>query len=144
SSCHDPNYAYAAPNDLPVQPGGPSMTDSGTRAVPSLRYKEYTPPYADLLDNPDGVSAPGPGGGLTQDGRARTLSEQAEIPLLASNEMANKTPEDVVRKIQSSQYRSLFQQAFGDDIFKDVTSAFRKAADALEAYQLEDESFHPY
>ena len=53
---------------------------AGTRAVPSLRYKEFTPAYADLLDNPDGVSAPGPGGGFAWDGRADTLAEQAKTP----------------------------------------------------------------
>ena len=45
---------------------------------------EYTPPYSDLLDNPDGISKPGPGGGLTLDGRAPTLADQARIPLLAA------------------------------------------------------------
>ena len=59
------------PTISPCSCGGPTLSDPGTRAVPSLRYQEYTPPYADLLDNPDGISAPGPGGGLTQDGRAR-------------------------------------------------------------------------
>ena len=77
------------PNELAVQPGGATLTAAGTRAVPSLRYQEYTPPYADLLDNPDGISAPGPGRRLHADGRAATLADQAGIPLLAANEMAN-------------------------------------------------------
>src|SRR5262249_32160505 len=92
ASCHDPAHAYGPPNDLAVQPGGSKMSDAGTRAVPSLRYQEYTPPYADMLDNPDGISAPGPGGGYTLDGRAPTLAAQAKIPLLAANEMANRSP----------------------------------------------------
>ena len=87
ASCHDPDHAYAPANSLAVQPGGRTLSLSGTRAVPSLRYKQVIPPYADLLDNPDGVSQPGPGGGFTQDGRAPTLADQARIPLLASNEM---------------------------------------------------------
>jgi cytochrome c peroxidase len=57
-------------------------------------YKEYTTPYADLADNPDGVSGTGPGGGFTWDGRAATLADQARIPLLASNEMANASEAD--------------------------------------------------
>ena len=76
ASCHDPNFAYGPPNNLAAQLGGPNLTDSGTRAAPSLRYQEYTPAYADLLDNPDGISAPGPGGGYTWDGRADTLAQQ--------------------------------------------------------------------
>jgi cytochrome c peroxidase len=144
STCHDPNYAYAPPNSLAVQPGGPNMNVAGTRAVPSLRYKDNTPPYSDLFDNPDGISAPGPGGGFTQDGRAPTLADQAQIPLLAANEMANTSTADVVTKIQKSTYATLFQQTFGDAVFDNPQKAFAFAMKALQAYQLEDVSFHPY
>jgi cytochrome c peroxidase len=109
-----------------------------------LRYQEYTPPYADMLDNPDGISTPGPGGGLTWDGRAATLADQAQIPLLAPNEMANRSGADVVRKIRQSAYAGEFTDAFGAAAFDDVRGAFRKALEALQAFQLEDPSFHPY
>ena len=144
SSCHDPDHAYAPANGLDVQPGGKTLALTGTRAVPSLRYKEYMPPYADLLDNPDGISAPGPGGGFTQDGRAPTMAEQANIPLLSANEMANKNDAEVIEKIRASDYAELFQQAFGADIFALPKTAFRKAGEALQAFQMEDYSFHPY
>jgi cytochrome c peroxidase len=144
ASCHDPNHAYGPPNDLAVQFGGPALLDSGVRAVPSLRYKEFTPAYADLLDNPDGISAPGPGGGFTWDGRANTLAEQAKIPLLSSFEMANASIAEVVAKLKSASYAALFQQAFGNQAFDDAGAAFNNALAALQAYQLEDPSFHPY
>lgn len=144
ATCHDPRFAYGPSNGRAVQLGGPTLSDWGTRAVPSLRYQEYTPAYADLLDNPDGISAPGPGGGLTQDGRAASLAEQARIPLLAGNEMANKSPSDVVRKIQRASYAGLFQKAFGRSIFTKSSVAFARALEALQAFQLEDSSFHPY
>ncbi|HEY0340945.1 MAG TPA: cytochrome c peroxidase [Steroidobacteraceae bacterium] len=144
SSCHDPDHAYAPANDLAVQVGGKSMQQLGTRAVPSLRYKEYMPPYADLLDNPDGISAPGPGGGFTQDGRAATIAEQAKIPLLSANEMANKDGAEVIAKIEKSDYAELFRQAFGADTFADPQVAFQKAGEALQAFLMEDYSFHPY
>ncbi|HZZ91844.1 MAG TPA: cytochrome c peroxidase [Usitatibacter sp.] len=144
ATCHDPAHAYGPANGLAAQPGGPHMDRIGTRAVPSLRYQEYTPPYADMLDNPDGISAPGPGGGFTQDGRAPTLAAQARIPLLARDEMANRAPEDVVRAIERSDYASLFRRAFGDDVFHDRKRAFKEALVALQAFQLEDDSFHPY
>ena len=120
ASCHDPKAAYGPPNDLAVQMGGPNLDLAGTRAVPSLRYKDATPPYADLLDNPDGISAPGPGGGFTWDGRAATLADQAQIPLLAANEMANAGPADVVARLQAAPYADLFRQAFGNNAFSDV------------------------
>ena len=143
ATCHDPAHAYGPSNDLPVQFGGPALKDPGTRAVPSLRYSEYTPPYSDLLDNPDGISKPGPGGGFTLDGRAPTLAEQAAIPLLAANEMANRDAADVVSKLKASHARA-FEAAFGVEIFADTNRAFRSALEALQAFQLEDDSFHPY
>jgi cytochrome c peroxidase len=144
ASCHDPDHAYAPANGLAVQPGGKDMKLAGTRAVPSLRYKDFVPPYADLLDNPDGVSAPGPGGGYTQDGRARNRAEQAEIPLLSPNEMANKNGAAVVAAIHASSYADRFRQAFGADIFDRPKDAFAKAKEALQAFQTEDYSFHPF
>ncbi len=144
ASCHDPAHAYAAPNGLPVQAGGPRMTHAGVRAVPSLRYKEATPPYADMLDNPDGISTPGPGGGLTQDGRAATLAEQARIPLLNPIEMANRNPADVVARLRKTAYAGDFRAVFGMNAFDDPERAFDGATRALQAFQLEDPSFHPY
>jgi cytochrome c peroxidase len=144
ASCHDPAHAHAPPNNLSVQIGGERLRTPGVRAVPTLRYQEYTPPYEDMLDNPDGISTPGPGGGHTQDGRAATLAEQAKIPLLAKHEMANKSAEDVVRKLKASPYAEQFRQVFGADIFSNGKQAFLRALDALQAYQLEDNSFHPY
>lgn len=144
ASCHDPDNHYAPANALAVQLGGPALNKQGTRAVPTLTYKDFTPAYADLADNPDGVSAPGPGGGFTWDGHAATLAEQAPIPLLSPIEMANKSFLDVVAKLQTSAYAAQFREAFGADAFKNPIKAFGFAMAALQAYQIEDPSFHPY
>jgi cytochrome c peroxidase len=145
ATCHDPDHAYGPPNDLAVQLGGPKGDQPGIRAVPSLRYKEYTPPYADLLDNPDGFSAPGPGGGFAWDGRADTLAEQAAAPLLSPFEMANASAADVVAKVRATPYAATFARAFGGDgIWKSDDAAFKGVLAALQAFQLEDTSFHPY
>jgi cytochrome c peroxidase len=144
ATCHDPAHGYGPPNALAVQRGGSTLRDSGTRAVPSLRYTEFTPPYSDLLDNPDGISRPGPGAGLTWDGRAATLADQAAIPLLAANEMANRDAADVVNKIRAASYAKEFENAFGRGIFLDTAHAFESALAALQAFQIEDDSFHPY
>jgi len=144
ATCHDPSSAYAPPNALAVQFGGTRLDQLGTRAAPSLRYKEYTPPYADLLDNPDGISVPGPGGGFAWDGRAATLADQAQIPLLDAREMANASAADVVAKLQAAGYADLFRTAFGATAFADTTTAFASARAALQAFQMEDASFHPF
>jgi cytochrome c peroxidase len=142
STCHDPAHAYGPPNGLAVQRGGPAGDRPGTRAVPSLRYKEYTPSYADLLENPDGMSAPGPGGGFTWDGRASTLAAQARLPLLSPLEMANDDPAQVVARVNAAPYAALFHQVFGAQA--EGPAAFDSVLAALQSFQLEDPSFHPY
>ena len=144
ASCHDPANHYAPANDLSVQLGGPKLKHMGTRAVPTLTYKDFTPAYADLAENPDGISLPGPGGGFAWDGRASTLAEQARIPLLSPIEMANPSWQSVVAKLKTAPYAPLLLQAFGADVFKNPKAAFAKAMEALQAFQLEDPSFHPY
>jgi cytochrome c peroxidase len=144
ATCHDPDHAYGPPNDLAVQLGGPDGRTEGLRAVPSLRYKEYTPAYADLLDNPDGISAPGPGGGFAWDGRANTLAQQARLPLLSPAEMANASADEVVRKIAAAPYADRFRAAFPGLAWTDTARAFDATLNALQSFQLEDSSFHPY
>jgi cytochrome c peroxidase len=144
ATCHDPDHAYGPANDLAVQLGGPKGTSPGLRAVPSIRYKEYTPGYADTLDNPDGVSQPAPGGGFAWDGRADSLAEQAKAPLLSPFEMANSGPADVVVELRASPSAAAFVQAFGPRSLDDVNAAFDKVTQALQAFQIEETSFHPY
>src|SRR5262249_44031437 len=91
-----------------------------------------------------GISANGPGGGFTWDGRANSLAEQAAIPLLSSFEMANASAAVVVAVVQSSSYAALFQQTWGADIFNDPATAFTDSELSLQAYQLEDDDFHPF
>ena len=120
ASCHDPNNHYAQSNTLPVQLGGASLATPGLRAVPTLTYKQYTPPYDDNAANPDGVSTNAPGGGFTWDGRADTLAQQVSIPLLSSFEMANSSQAAVVTVVQNASYAALFQQAYGPDAFSNA------------------------
>ncbi len=144
ATCHDPGHAYGPPNGLAVQLGGPQGTAPGLRATPSLRYKEFTPGYADLLDNPDGFSQPGPGGGFAWDGRADSLAEQARAPLLSPFEMANAGPAEVVSRLRASPSAAAFIRAFGAASLANVDVAFNKLSLALQSFQIEDPSFHPY
>jgi len=143
SSCHSPQYAYGPPNSLSVQLGS-DPTRTGTRAVPSLRYKDATPPYADNAANPDGVTGNAAGGGFMWDGRAATLASQALLPLLNPLEMGAASKADVVAAVQAGSYADLFRKAFGADAFGDVDTAFANLGAAIQAYETEDLSFHPY
>jgi cytochrome c peroxidase len=144
STCHDPSNHYAPSNALSVQLGGPNLTTPGFRAAPTLTYKEFTPAYSDNAVNPDGVSANAPGGGFTWDGHANTLAEQVTQPLLASFEMDNASAAAVIQVVQNASYAALFQQAFGATVFSDTNTAFLDVGLALQAFQLEDPSFHPF
>ena len=143
ASCHSPQYAYGPPNSLSVQLGS-DPTKAGTRSVPSLRYKDATPPYADLADNPDGVTLSAAGGGFMWDGRAATLADQAALPLLNPLEMAAPSKATVVAAVQGGTYADLFKQAFGADVFGNTDTAFANIGTAIQAYETEDISFHPY
>lgn len=137
ASCHDPASAHAQTNSLAVQLGGANLDVPGFRAVPSLRYLNLTPAF--FFDR-DGT----PTGGFNHDGRAQTLAEQAARPFLAPHEMANASKADVIARLKHTPYAAEFQRAFGTDIFADPDSAFDRVLFALQQYQKEDESFHPF
>jgi cytochrome c peroxidase len=149
ATCHSPAHAYGPPNSLAVQLGGPELKLQGMRAVPSLRYVlNRTPlwnkPY---VNNPAERRIEGdqpPAGGFGWDGRFRTLHEQGTFPLLAGNEMANAGPEDVAAKLARAAYAGEFRRLFGAHIFDDPAQVYAQALLALERFQLEDPSFHPY
>jgi cytochrome c peroxidase len=142
ASCHDPSYAYGPRPGQALARGGPAMDQFGTRAVPSLRYLHGVPAFAEGHRFPDGDT--GPIGGLTWDGRAATLWEQARIPLLAANEMANDSPKAVVAKLARAPYAAQFRAVFGARIFATPERAFAGALKALEAFQQLPEEFFPF
>jgi cytochrome c peroxidase len=146
ASCHDPAHAYGPPNGLAVQPGGPALERSGTRAVPSLRYLRFTPQFSRHLAQPssDGVEDEGPAGGFTRDGAAQTLREQALLPLLNPFEMANADVAAIEAKLRKASYAAQLRSVFGDDVFARPGAAAAKAAIALQAFQEQDASFEPY
>jgi cytochrome c peroxidase len=149
ASCHSAAHAYGPPNGRPVQLGGPGLDAQGLRAVPSLRYTlNRTPQWTkSFVANPAERILEGdepPAGGFGWDGRFNTLHDQAQFPLLAANEMANADPQDVVRKLQRAKYAEDFRRVFGQHIFDDPAEAYTRALLAIERFELEDPSFHPY
>jgi len=146
ASCHSPDHAYGPPNGLAVQLGGPDMLHAGTRSVPSLRYLSFTPLFSRHFYTPasEDTEDEGPTGGFTRDGAAASLHEQAAIPLLNANEMANSNPAAVVDKVRRGPHAREFAQVFGAQIFSQPEQVFKSIGLALEAFQNEDASFHPY
>jgi len=142
ATCHDPRYAYGPPPGKAIALGGPGMNRPGKRAVPSLRYLHGTPAFQEQHHFVDGDV--GPIGGLMWDGRAANLQEQATLPLLNPDEMANVDVSDVVGKLRRAAYAQQFRAAFGADIFKDPQRAFAAGLRALEAFEQTPEEFYPY
>lgn len=149
STCHDPRYAYGPPNGSAVQYGGPDLKSAGFRAVPSLRYVlNYVPVWTHVLPtNPieqftetDEV----PAGGFTWDGRFNSLHAQAMLPFFSAQEMDNSSAEDLAKKLSQAGYAGDFRAVFGRDIFDHPRKAAESATLALEQFELQDASFHPY
>jgi cytochrome c peroxidase len=149
ATCHDPRYAYSPPNGLAIQLGGTDLKSPGVRAVLSLRYTlDRTPQWTHVrayseteqLTETDSV----PTGGFTWDGRSNTLHDQAMFPLFAPNEMGNRNAAALAAKLAHAPYAPLFTAIFGKDIFNNPAQAVAKVTEALERFELEDGSFHPF
>ncbi|WP_158752411.1 cytochrome-c peroxidase [Acidobacterium sp. S8] len=149
ATCHDPAHAYGPPNGLAVQLGGPGMDRQGARSVPSLRYDLNRTPIwnKEFISNPAERTLEGnepPAGGFGWDGRFNTLLDQASFPLLTPTEMANASPDEVVARLKRATYADDFRKAFGARIFENVSQAYAGMRLALERFELDDPSFHPY
>jgi cytochrome c peroxidase len=149
ASCHSPEHAYGPPTGRAVELGGPALDREGARAVPSLRYTlNHTPVWhQEFAANPaeryrDGKEPPT--GGFGWDGRFDTLHEQAAFPLLAPNEMANSSPEDVAAELRAAPYAPELRALVGARDFADPLRLYSLALRAVERFELEDRSFRPF
>lgn len=147
ASCHDPGRAFGPPNALSTQPGGRDLALRGRRAAPSLMYLQDAPPFTahrfDAEESNDDSVDLGPVGGLTWDGRVDRGRDQARIPLLSIDEMANAAPADVVRRASQAPYAEEIRRLGGSDIFRRPDAAFSVITRALGAYE-QDPVFYPY
>jgi cytochrome c peroxidase len=146
ASCHDPANAYAAPRAAGVVVTGGAQADrAGLRTVPSLRYLADTPRFARHTYRDTGSEREdlGPAGGFMLDGRADSLQAQALLPLLDPAEMANASVAELAVRLRRTRYFGEFARVFGAGV-RDPQSLAGEAAAALERFQLEDPSFHPY
>lgn len=145
ASCHAPSNGFSPANAAPVQMGGPKLDRPGVRAVPSLTYIEATPAFTehefDGEDEGDPSVDNGPTGGLNWDGRADRGRDQARIPLLAPNEMANESSAAVVAAVRAAPYAAEVAALAGA---KDDATLFRTIVAALEAFEQDPATFYPY
>ena len=150
ASCHSPSHAFGPANVLLAQPGGPQSNRFGFRNTPSLRYIHSPIAFTEHfyeLEVTGGKDDEGPTGGRTWDGRVNTGHDQALMPLLDSNEMANADRSEVVEKLRKSPYADEFRKAMsapGEDVFDDTDAVIGWLTVALEAYEQDPADFHPF
>lgn len=150
ASCHSPNHAYGSPNHLMTQLGGSAMNRMGFRNTPSLTYLQSLVKFTEHFYEPEvtgGQDDEGPTGGRMWDGRVNTGHEQALIPLLDANEMANLSFADVVEKIAKSNYAEEFKHTFsqsGENVFDNPDAVLGWMTLALEAFEHSPADFHPF
>lgn len=137
ASCHNPDNAHGPSDGLAVPLGGVDGKVAGFRASPSLRYMQQTPAFHFEADGT-------PVGGFNRDGRAATLQDQAERPMLAPHEMANASKADAVARLRNAAYADQFRGVFGAAIFDNVEQAFSRMQFALQQFEKEDPRFHPF
>jgi cytochrome c peroxidase len=137
ASCHSPQHAGLAPNQLPVQLGGPDLNLQGFRNVPATTYARFTP--AATVDSAGKLH-----GGQLLDGRALDLVAQAALPFVSANEMANSSNSDVSAKLQRAPYFGQFKAAFGSAILSSPDAVVAAMTQAIAAYERTDPSFAPF
>lgn len=148
ASCHDPALGFAAPNALSVQLGGPNRRRPGLRSVPTLMYGQQTPPFTEHFFDPDEEGDEsvdqGPTGGRDWDGRVDRARDQARLPLLDKNEMANASTAAVLKSVARGASAADFLRLYGRTIFSDTGRAFAAIGQALEFYQQTPAVFSPF
>jgi len=147
STCHDPKYAYGPPPEgVMIQVNGKPVPLVTARAIPSLKYLQTVPPFAEhhFDEAVDESVDQGPTGGHMWDGRADTLHDQARLPLFNPQEMANSNPGEIVAKVRTGPHAACVKSTFGDDVFDQDEKAFKAVLMALEVFQQSPREFYPY
>ncbi len=133
ASCHREELAHASHD---VVQAGAVAGRHGTRNSPSLRYLKFSPDFTWTAD--------GPLGGFFRDGRARTLTAQAQGPFLNPLEMNNGSADEVIARIAAAPYAKDFEAVWGAGVLGDARTAFDRMATAIAAYQREADEFAPF
>lgn len=150
ATCHSPDNHYAALNALSVQLGGAELKKMGFRNTPSLTYLNSPIKFTEHFLEPEvtgGQDDEGATGGRTWDGRVNTGHEQALIPLLDPNEMANENESIVISKIRKSAYAEEFRQAVSaqnENVFDNPDAVINWVTVALEVFEQSATDFYPF
>lgn len=138
-TCHSPGRAFTDAHAQAISSGvseGVVPGQLGTRNAPTILYTVLAPVF--------GYTDDGPTGGFFLDGRASTLTAQAEGPPLNPVEMHNPDKATYVNKVKNAAYANDLKQVWGANLFDNVDDAYDKIAAAVAAFEKEDTRFRPF
>ncbi len=126
ATCHDPLAAFSDPGHSIVTPG---IVDGlfGNRNAPSASYTMFSPSF--YFDDTEELYI----GGQFLDGRAKTLEDQAKLPLTNPVEMNNTDLAMVAGKIRAASYFNSLVELYGDMSNDDVL--LNNIADAIAEFE---------
>ena len=156
ATCHNPEHGFTdnrsnVTSHTESGAGAVSLGDDGTslgdRNAPTAAYARFSPEFSwgeRARLNSQQPDYEGFMGGQFHDGRANTLSDQAEGPPLNPAEMGLANAEEAVARLQENpDYIQSFESLYGSDIWDDATLAYQAMADAIASFE-ETETFAPF
>ncbi len=137
ASCHLKENGHADAAGVFLPRGGARLDQQGLRSSPTVRYLNDNRAFR--------FDAQGlPEGGFTWDGRADSRAAQALGPLLASNEMANSSEAEVVRRTRALPYFNELAFAYSLPATATDAQVLQALQQALAAYQQGDPGYAPF
>ncbi len=129
ADCHTAHVAFRDPESSRSTSMGVIPGRFGVRNAPTAMYARYVP--ALHFDPHDRRWI----GGLFWDGRARTLEDQAGVPLLNPLEMNNPDKASVVAAARRASYAPAFRELFGPGALDDVDAGFAHVLEVIAAFE---------
>jgi cytochrome c peroxidase len=137
ATCHDSAQRFIDTENKTVPVGGIEGDLPGLRNTPTAMYTQFIPPFHFEADGT-------PVGGAFLDGRAASLSEQAQKPFTNEFEMANGDVAEVIEHLRSRPYIGEFVALYGATVLDDPEQALQRVGVALAAFENESAQFHPF
>lgn len=141
STCHNPDAGFVDNRDNGVKKQaslGDNQTSIGDRQAPSAAYAMFSPKFHYDKKKKQYV------GGQFWDGREATLAGQAGGPPTNPDEMAMKSKEAVIQRLQeNSFYVDGFKKLYGEEIFTKTDEAYAAMTKVIEAFE-QTKEFAPF
>ncbi len=133
ATCHDPDFAFSDPRDVPGSGRAVSLGDDGVslgdRNTPSAAYARFAPPFH---RNEEGQFV----GGQFWDGRATDLKEQAGGPPLNPLEMGMPDKAAVVERLRENPaYVKAFGALFRAGVLEDSEAGYAAMTESIAAFE---------